>query len=117
MPDIFFIAAQEDGPPANRVLNIRMKVPPETYVSVKDYGTNRRSKFQTVCDVASRAWSDEDAGKAFFEGVSHPKVITGPNGIVLYLIDQPKAGIRKRLVSYQGWLMVETAIYREGTSK
>jgi hypothetical protein len=115
MPNIAFFSDVDAKP--KKVTYVRMKQPSKTFLMIETYAPGPSVKFETVCKVASRNLSQEAAEKAFFDGiVGKPKVFSARDGghpNEPYVIDQPEAGLRKRLYAIGDWVMIETAIYAQ----
>ena len=97
-----------------KTLYIRMKEPSRAFVLIEQYVPGPWAKFETVCKVASRDLTEEDAQTAFFDGVANPKFTDNRDGGHPYEpfeIDQPQNGLRKRLFVKREWMVIETAIY------
>jgi hypothetical protein len=111
------IALDFDTIEPTKVLYVRMKEPADTDVVIEQFDGEAKAKFHSICRVASRSWGEREARMAFVDGiVGKPKVMDlrdGGHPFEPYEIDQPKAGLRKRLMVHDDWVMVETAIYKD----
>jgi hypothetical protein len=96
---------------------IRMKSPSKTLLVIETFAPVKGAKFETICKIASRDLSQEAAEQIFFDGVAgKPKWSNARDSghpHEPFVIDQPQAGLRKRLFAIGDWVMVETAIYHQ----
>jgi hypothetical protein len=111
------IALSYESPEPSEAIYAQMKEPADTVVVIEHFDGEPRAKFQSICRVASRSWGEREARLAFVDGVvGKPKVMDlrdAGHPFEPYEIDQPKAGLRKRLAVHNDWVMVETAIYKD----
>jgi hypothetical protein len=114
MPDI--ILYSDFSARGRNLTYIRMKKPPNTFLVIEKYDPDQKSKFESVCRVASREMTQKDVERAFFAGAPSQKYMDmrdSGHPFEPYVIDAPKAGFRKRLFVHDDWVMIETAIYKQ----